>query len=170
MQSIALPHRRQPLGARNTIVAALLAAVALAAVAAMATGAVHVPNLADALSDASESIGAWAYVLMPGLAFLETGAFVGLLVPGETAIVVGGVAAAGGQLSLPLLIGLVWMGALAGDVSSFLLGRRLGRPSSTRTPRSCASPRSAARRQRASSSATAAARSCSAGSSACCAR
>lgn len=47
----------------------------------------------------------------PGPGFLETGAFVGLVVPGETAIVVGGVVAERGEVELPLLIGLVWAAA-----------------------------------------------------------
>ncbi len=128
MQAVALPHSRRPLSARRAIVAGLLATTVVLAVVAVATGAVGMPNVGAALSDASESLGAWAYLLVPALAFLETGAFVGLVVPGETAVVVGGVAAAGGHLSLPLLIGLVWAGALAGDLVSFHLGRRLGRP------------------------------------------
>jgi membrane protein DedA with SNARE-associated domain len=47
--------------------------------------------------------------------------------PGETAVIVGGVVAGQGRISLPVLIGLVWACAVAGDVTSFLLGRRLGR-------------------------------------------
>ena len=65
---------------------------------------------------------------MPALGFLETGAFVGLLVPGETAVLVGGVVAERGGVALVPLIGLIWLGAFGGDVVSFLIGRRLGRP------------------------------------------
>lgn len=110
-------------------VAGLAAAlVAVAAVAlALATGAVEVPDAAGALSDASQSIGPLAYAAVPLLALLETGAFIGLLVPGETAVLIGGVVAARGDLVLPLLIALVWAGAFAGDMVSFLIGRRLGR-------------------------------------------
>ena len=86
------------------------------------------PDVANTLSDAADSLGAWTYVAIPALAFLETGAFVGLVVPGETAIVVGGVVAERGEVSLPALIGLVWVAAVAGDTVSFLLGRRFGRP------------------------------------------
>lgn len=109
---------------------AILAVAASATVAvavALASGAIAVPDAAGALSDASESIGPLAYVLVPLLALLETGAFVGLLVPGETAVIIGGVVAAQGDLALPLLIALVWGGAFAGDMLSFLIGRRLGR-------------------------------------------
>ena len=61
------------------------------------------------------------------LAFLETGAFVGFVAPGETAVIVGGLVAGQGQISLFVLIAIVWACAVAGDVTSFFLGRRLGR-------------------------------------------
>lgn len=95
---------------------------------ALAFGAIETPNLAEILSDAADSLGAWAYVVVPVLAFLETGAFVGLVVPGETAIVVGGAVAERGEVTLPVLVGLVWLAAVGGDIVSFLLGRRFGRP------------------------------------------
>jgi membrane-associated protein len=107
-------------------VAAAVAATA-AVVFALSTGAIALPDAGAALADASRSIGPLAYVLVPALALLETGAFIGLLVPGETAVVLGGVVAARGDLALALLIGAVWAGALAGDMISFLIGRRLGR-------------------------------------------
>jgi membrane-associated protein len=103
--------------------AALAAALSLA----LALGAIETPDPAEALNQAADSLGAWTYLFVPSLAFLETGAFVGLLVPGETAIVVGGVVAERGEVALPVLIGLVWVAAVAGDVASFLLGRRYGR-------------------------------------------
>jgi len=61
------------------------------------------------------------------MAFLETGAFIGLVAPGETAVIVGGVVAGQGQIDILALIALVWFCAVAGDSASFLLGRRLGR-------------------------------------------
>ncbi len=72
-------------------------------------------------------LGKWTYVLVPALAFLETGAFIGLLAPGETVMVLGGVVAGQGRVSLPTLIGLTWTAASSGDLTSFWLGRRLGR-------------------------------------------
>jgi membrane-associated protein len=106
------------------------AAGALAGVAALlvAVGVVPLPDLDGPLEDASRTLGGWAYPAVAGLAFLETGAFVGLLVPGETGVVVGGVVAERGGVELVPLIGLVWLAAAAGDLVSFLLGRRLGRP------------------------------------------
>lgn len=96
---------------------------------AYAVGVLPFPDLGDALSDLPDSLGAWTYLLIPALAFLETAAFIGLPVPGETAVLIGGVVAERGEVSLAVLIGLVWVAAFAGDTVSFLLGRKLGRPS-----------------------------------------
>jgi membrane-associated protein len=112
----------------HTPAALATAAVAAAATMAVITGLVPIPDFTGALEDASHTLGAWAYPAVGVFAFLETGAFVGLLVPGETAVVVGGVVAAEGDVQLVPLIGLVWLAAAAGDVVSFALGRRLGRP------------------------------------------
>src|SRR5215204_2029945 len=107
---------------------ALATALAAAATLAVITGLLPVPDFTGALEDASRTLGAWAYPAVAAFAFLETGAFVGLLVPGETAVVVGGVVAAAGDVELLPLIALVWLAAAGGDVASFALGRRLGRP------------------------------------------
>lgn len=110
--------------------AALLAAaaVAIAAFALTSTGVVPLPDLEGALTELSETLGAWTYLLVGGLAFLETGAFVGLVAPGETAVVLGGVVAAQGEVDLVVMLLLVWLAAAAGDLASYALGRRLGRP------------------------------------------
>jgi membrane-associated protein len=104
------------------------AGVGALAAALFAAGALDTPDPSAGLSSASGSLGEWAYLAVPALAFLETAAFVGLLVPGETAVVVGGVVAQRGDVTLPALIVLVWLGAVGGDLVSFALGRRLGRP------------------------------------------
>ena len=102
-------------------------ALAVTALALVATGTVQLPDLEQALTDLSETLGAWTYALVGGLAFLETGAFVGLIAPGETAIVLGGVVAAEGGVDLPLILLIAWSAAALGDLASFWLGRRLGR-------------------------------------------
>jgi membrane-associated protein len=105
-----------------------LAVVAAAGLAILATGVVRTPDLDGALADLADALGPWTYALVAGLAFLETGAFVGLLAPGETAIVLGGVVAAQGDVSLPVVFAVAWAAAALGDLASFALGRRLGRP------------------------------------------
>jgi membrane-associated protein len=117
-------------GTRNPGRVAVTGAVGVGALVAalFAVGVLDTPDPTGALSSASDSLGEWTYLAVPALAFLETGAFVGLLVPGETAVVVGGVVAERGDVTLPGLIALVWLGAVGGDLVSFVLGRRLGRP------------------------------------------
>jgi membrane protein DedA with SNARE-associated domain len=120
---MAIAHKHQPTAALAGAAAATAAVATLVVV-----GVIPLPNFDRLFEDASTSLGAWAYPAVAGFALLETGAFIGLLVPGETAVVVGGVVAATGEVDLIPLIGLVWVAATTGDVVSFLLGRRLGRP------------------------------------------
>src|SRR4051794_633451 len=70
------------------LVAGAASAVALGLILA---GVVHLPDLQGALADLADRLGPWTYALVAGMAFLETGAFVGLIAPGETAVVLGGV-------------------------------------------------------------------------------
>jgi len=88
---------------------------------------VQAPDVEGWLTSLADTLGAWTYALVAALALLETGAFVGLVAPGETAIVLGGVVAAQGEVSLPLIALVAWLAAALGDLVSFLLGRRLGR-------------------------------------------
>ena len=75
----------------------------------------------------ASGIGAWSYLLVGGLAFLETGAFVGLIAPGEFTVILGGAVAGQGEASVWLMIAITWFAAFAGDSVSFYLGARLGR-------------------------------------------
>jgi membrane-associated protein len=113
---------------RPRVVLLSAAVIAAAAFALTTTGVVPLPDWEEILTDVSETLGAWTYLLVGGLAFLETGAFVGLVAPGETAVVLGGVVAAHGEVDLAIMLVLVWLSAAGGDLASFMLGRRLGRP------------------------------------------
>jgi membrane protein DedA with SNARE-associated domain/membrane-associated phospholipid phosphatase len=84
-------------------------------------------DLEQILEDVSKALGAWTYALVGVFAFAETGAFVGLLVPGETVMILGGAVAGQGATDLYLTIALAWICAVGGDCTSFLIGRRLGR-------------------------------------------
>jgi undecaprenyl-diphosphatase len=84
-------------------------------------------DLQGLLEDFSNTLGAWTYLLVGGFAFAETGAFVGLVVPGETVMLLGGAVAGQGAIDIYLLIAIAWFSAWAGDTTSFFLGRRLGR-------------------------------------------
>lgn len=84
-------------------------------------------NLQGLLEDVSNALGAWTYLLVGLFAFAETGAFVGLVVPGETVMLLGGAVAGQGVIDIYLLIAIAWFSAWLGDTTSFFLGRRLGR-------------------------------------------
>lgn len=101
--------------------------IVVAAAVAVGAGLVQLPNLQKLIEDAGTALGKWTYLLVGLLAFLETGAFIGLVAPGETAVLVGGLVAGQGRISLVVLIALVWFCAVAGDSTSYALGRRLGR-------------------------------------------
>jgi undecaprenyl-diphosphatase len=101
--------------------------LAVIGMAAYGFGLFELPNLDKLLQDVGSTLGAWTYLLVGVLCFLESGAFVGLLIPGETAIVIGGFVAGQGEIDVILLIAIAWFTAVAGDLVSFALGRRLGR-------------------------------------------
>ncbi len=84
-------------------------------------------DLQQLLEDVSNALGAWTYLLVGLFAFAETGAFVGLVVPGETVMLFGGAVAGQGAVDVYLLIAVAWFSAWAGDTTSFFIGRRLGR-------------------------------------------
>jgi len=84
-------------------------------------------DLQNLLEDVSNTLGAWTYLLVAVFAFAETGAFVGLVVPGETVMLLGGAVAGQGAIDIYLLIAVAWFSAWLGDTTSFFIGRRLGR-------------------------------------------
>ena len=76
-------------------------------------------NFTHVVSEAS----GWAYAIIFLLAFLDA---LVPVVPSETAVITGGVVAAAGDLSLPLIILLAAAGAFAGDNTAYLVGHRFG--------------------------------------------
>ena len=105
----------------------VLGAIGVVALCVYATGLVHPPSLETVTRDISSTLGSGTYAVVGAFAFAETGAFIGLVAPGEIVVIFGGVSAGHGVISLVGLIGVVWACALAGDLTSYVLGRRLGR-------------------------------------------
>jgi len=110
---------------RRLLIVAMAAAVATAYY--LISRVVPHDDLQQLLEDVSNTLGAWTYLLVGVFAFAETGAFVGLVVPGETVMLLGGAVAGQGAIDVYLLIAIAWFAAWAGDTTSFFLGRRLGR-------------------------------------------
>jgi membrane protein DedA with SNARE-associated domain len=105
----------------------LLGAVAVLVLVAWGSGLVHLPNLEHTARDIGGQLGPYAYAVVGVFALLETGVGIGLVAPGELAVVIGGVTAGQGHTNLLLMIAIVWACAFAGDLTSYVLGRRLGR-------------------------------------------
>jgi membrane-associated protein len=71
---------------------------------------------------------------------LEASTFLGLVVPGETAVIIGGVVAHAGGLPLWAVMVAAALGAVVGDQVGFLVGRRYGPGMLERLPRKLRSP------------------------------
>lgn len=70
---------------------------------------------------------AWlVYLGVFGVVFAEDAVFVGFVVPGETAALLGGAAASLGHVSLPVVLVLAGVAAVTGDTVGYAVGRRLG--------------------------------------------
>src|ERR1700712_896235 len=66
------------------------------------------------------------YLVIAALVFAEDAFFVGFVIPGETAAVLGGVAAARGTVELTLMLLVVVLAAVIGDSVGYEVGRSMG--------------------------------------------
>lgn len=67
-----------------------------------------------------------AYVLITALVFAEDALFIGFILPGETAAILGGILASQHHLQLWLIMVLVILGAIIGDSIGYEVGRHFG--------------------------------------------
>ncbi len=70
--------------------------------------------------------GPLVYVVIVAVVFAEDALFVGFVIPGETAAVLGGVIAGRGSANLAVMIASVIGAAIIGDSVGYEVGRRLG--------------------------------------------
>jgi undecaprenyl-diphosphatase len=68
----------------------------------------------------------WGYVFVGVLAMLESAAFIGLVIPGETVLLVGGLLAYQGRASVVLMMVVAAAGAIVGDSIGYEIGRAAG--------------------------------------------
>jgi len=86
-----------------------------------------VASVVSGLTAALGHMSGWvAITLIAVLVFGETAIFLGFVLPGEAAVVFGGVLASRGHLSLPMLIGVVVITAVAGPMVGYEVGKRMG--------------------------------------------
>jgi membrane protein DedA with SNARE-associated domain len=84
----------------------------------------------NGLKDFSDSY--WFYVIILVIAILDS---VIPIVPSETLVIIGGVSAGSGSLSLGLVMACAFSGAFIGDHLSYFLGRRASEPITRRYER-----------------------------------
>jgi membrane-associated protein len=82
--------------------------------------------LEQVITRIGDAAGAWLYVIAGGLAFAEAALLVGMLLPGETALLVAGVFCERGVLQLWIMIPVAIICAIAGDSVGFEFGRKYG--------------------------------------------
>lgn len=70
----------------------------------------------------------WGYLIIFLVALLEHSFMVGLVVPGDAVLLLGGLYAGLGHLNIVWVIVLAFLGSVAGDNLGYLFGRKLGRP------------------------------------------
>jgi len=77
-----------------------------------------------------DSVGLWLYVIAGGLCFAEAAILVGMVLPGETALLVAGVFsnAKYGHLNLAIMIVVAVVCAIAGDSVGYAFGKKFGPP------------------------------------------
>lgn len=81
----------------------------------------------NSLSSTILGLSGWpVYLIVGALTFAEAAAFLGVILPGETALLLGGVLAARGHAALPLLLAVAIAAAVCGDSVGYLTGRRFG--------------------------------------------
>jgi membrane protein DedA with SNARE-associated domain/membrane-associated phospholipid phosphatase len=80
------------------------------------------------LGSAANLASPWAYVVLGLLAAAESAAFVGLAIPGETAMLLGGVLAVHGHVNLGVMMAAGAIGAVLGDSIGYEIGRMAGKP------------------------------------------
>ena len=68
-----------------------------------------------------------AYSLVGALVFAEAAILIGFVFPGETAVILGGVAASRGHVNIAILIVVVVSCAIVGDSVGYLVGEKWGR-------------------------------------------
>ena len=82
--------------------------------------------MTELLKRIGDAVGVWLYVISGALAFAEAAVLLGMIIPGETALLVAGYFCHEKVLSLPIMIVVAVGCAIAGDSVGYLFGSRYG--------------------------------------------
>jgi membrane protein DedA with SNARE-associated domain len=85
-------------------------------------------SLSGVLDTAASLASPWAYIVLALLAAAESAAFVGLAIPGETAMLLGGFLAYQGRVDLFVMMAVGAAGAVVGDQVGYQIGHLFGEP------------------------------------------
>lgn len=78
------------------------------------------------LEAVAASYGIWIYAILFAIIFIETGVVAMPFLPGDSLLFVAGAIAAIGGMSLPVLMILLTIAAIAGDAANYSIGRWFG--------------------------------------------
>jgi membrane-associated protein len=78
------------------------------------------------ITSIGNSVGVWLYVIAGALCFAEAAILVGMVLPGETALLVAGVFCQRHVLNLGVMIAVALVCAIAGDSVGFEFGKKYG--------------------------------------------
>ncbi len=79
------------------------------------------------LAELVQNHGAWVYLVLFLIVFVETGLVIMPFLPGDSLLFVVGALAGAGYLDLSLALSLLWIAAIAGDQCNYWIGHSLGR-------------------------------------------
>jgi len=82
--------------------------------------------MTEYLKTLGDHVGSWLYIIAAGLAFAEAAILVGMVLPGETALLVAGYFCHEGVLNLGIMIPVAVIAAIGGDSVGFEFGRKFG--------------------------------------------
>lgn len=74
----------------------------------------------------ASNLAPWLFLLLVGLAFAEAALLVGFVLPGETALLLGGVLCAAGVFPLPMFLVAAVVAAALGDSTGYGIGHHFG--------------------------------------------
>jgi membrane protein DedA with SNARE-associated domain len=105
---------------RELLTVAIVVPVAIVAV--LVAG----PHIKDLVGRIIGLPAIWVYLIVGILVFAEDALFFGFIFPGETAVILGGVAASAGHANIVVLTVIVVIAAIGGDTVGYWIGREFG--------------------------------------------
>jgi membrane-associated protein len=78
------------------------------------------------LLDLVQTYGSWAYGILFGIVFMETGLVVTPFLPGDSLLFAAGALAGAGALDIRVIIPLLILAAVSGDNVNYFIGRKVG--------------------------------------------